>query len=174
MATQDYIEWKLPDDTVYRARGNIKFTEIQQPKEIAGGFSDFLSAVERVFHLGTDASPKSKASLSVGSGTRRFATVFEQWEGSSDQWGGVSTSTNAVTKMQIFADDMANQVFDSMSPLTLSFGEYSTAGSLTPLTVAPRNDLEYMYDVTDNPAVFTGRLEFVELVAASDVGHDLP
>jgi len=167
--SQSAVKMELPDGSVYEARGNVRFEEQQQTQYVLDG----LGAIGAVASGQLGQSTYAKPRIGVGSGTRTFQVRFESWTGDTSQWGGLAADRHPVAKMQHFGDALASVPFSSGATVTLSYGEYSTAGDLEPLAVTPA-EVDLPFDTREESSSFTGSITWIETLDINQAVHEAP
>lgn len=170
MATQDYVRWELPDGRAFEAKGSVRWVEIPSWNWTVTAPNEVTAAADR---LGTSSSLKAGFFWGLGGGEFRVSVRFDSWKGETNEWGNAANDAGPIAKAQEFSSALIDQPIDTFSPIIMSFGERSPAGSKSPLTVVPAGDPEFPFDATDSTTTFTARLDFFESIDIGGVAHSL-
>lgn len=167
--TQNTVRMELPNGDVYEALGNVRFEERQQTQYVLDG----LGSVGAIANAGLGQSTTAKPRVGVGAGTRTFIVRFDSWEGDTSEWGGLTAGRHAAAKAQHLGDALASVRFSSDNTATLSYGEYSSGGDLSPLSVT-LGEADLPYDTTEGTSTFTGNITWVETLNVDQLVHEAP
>jgi hypothetical protein len=172
MSSFDKVRMDLPNGDSFVGTGNLKVTEIQQPFYLLDGFQRIRTLAEQLSSVANDTS---QAFLGTGSRVRIWRVEFDQWEGSSDEWGSASAADDVLTKLNILGQSLATAGIDGQNTATLSYGEYSSSGQLDPQSVVPGEvELDADFGPEGSPSTFRPRLEWRDAADLSSAIHRLP
>jgi len=172
MATLDTVKMTLPNGKVFEGSDNIDVTESQQPFWLFDGAQRLRTLGESVGLVDNDTSQAY-----VGSGTRvRSWTIsFSQWEGSTDNWGDSASGDDVAQKLAEFGQSLANSSIDSTNTATLEYGEYTSAGEQSALTVVPGEvTLPVAFGPGESATTFKPQIQWLDAAALDSAIHGAP
>jgi hypothetical protein len=139
MALEDRVKWEFPSGATFVARGVNSVAYRQQDLFFINGLEQFVAAYETFFNSGgkegAPSSLKKQAFLGSGAGVTEITVDLSQWEGSTDEWGGVDAAASAQTKRDRWVKERGETPVDSRNLVRFSHGEYSEAGAYAPWEV---------------------------------------
>jgi len=172
MATYDKVEMTLPDGTTFVGTKNISVTESQQPFWLFDGAKRLRTLGEAA---GLVESDTSQAFVGSGSRVRTFTVEFVQFEGSTDSWGDAASSDDVLVKLNEFGNELANADVDSTNPATLEYGEYTSGGTHSALTVVPGEvTLPAEFGVEQSATTARPTIQWLDAADLDSVIHSAP
>jgi hypothetical protein len=161
----DTVTIEMPSGDTFEIKGNIRVSTPSRTNWTAN-----VGGSERI--VNTSGSVKAQVYLGFGTGEHRWRIRFVEWEGSTNQWAGASSSAPAIKKMQILNHSLTHETVDSRNPIKITWGEYSADGMFQPFYAVPAEPAPEFNP--DEPSVFSGEIEFLEAVQLDQALHVLP
>lgn len=176
MALPDF-KLTLPDGSVFEASGELSYTFDTESNFLFSGLQNSLALYEQYVsgdggQPGRSDSIKQGVFLGSGAGVHRIEVSFDQYKGSTEQWGSANQSDSALTKLLVLDRAINKQRIDTDSPATLEIGEYSDAGQYNPLTVVIKQ-ANLAYDARDQSSKFRGSMDFWESTSLEEASQSL-
>lgn len=172
MATLDKVKMTLPNGDVFAATDNISVVEQQQPFWLFDGAQRLRTLAESFGGVGSDTS---QAYIGSGTRVRSWTIDFTQWEGSTDSWGNASSSDDVLVKVNELGDTLANSSIDSTNPVTLEYGEYTSTGNHSALTVVPGEiTLPAEFGPDQSATTFRPSIQWLDAADLTNAIHSAP
>lgn len=134
MSSFDKVQIDLPNGDTFVGTKNLSVTTQQQPFYLLDGFKTLRTLGELTNLTDNDTS---QAFLGGGARVRIWQVEFEQFEGSSDTWGGANASDDAIVKANTLDQSLATAGIDGTNTATLKWGEFSSGGDYSAQDVVP-------------------------------------
>lgn len=115
----------------------------------------FQSLIESGNSLFSGIDQRKGIYLDLGGGEHIVEIEFQGWEGSDLAWGN-STGAAPITQVNELERQLVTTQVDSFRPATLEYGEWSSSGQYSPISVAVESPrFEHS---ADSPSTFTGEM----------------
>lgn len=171
MSSYDKVSMTLPDGSEFVGRGNLSVTIQQTPVWLFNGLQNVFAASDQV--TGSSGGLTEQVFEGSGARIRRFTVEFDQWEGSTDAWGGAAADDDVLIKLQTLDHALATTPITSSNVATLEFGEYSSAGQFDPVAVVP-GDVTLPVDLGERGSSFRPQVEWLDSVDLDQTLHQTP
>ncbi|AFH22021.1 hypothetical protein OSG_eHP14_00205 [environmental Halophage eHP-14] len=172
MATLDKVQMTLPNGKTFEGSDNIEVVESQQPFWLFDGAQRLRTLGEAVGFVDNDTS---QAYIGSGTRVRSWTVSFIQWEGSTDSWGDSTSDDDVTQKLCEFGQELANSSIDSTNPATLEYGEYTSSGEQSELTVVPGEvTLPVSFGPGESATTFQPQIQWLDSTALNEEKHSPP
>jgi len=172
MATLDTVKMTLPNGKVFEGSNNIEVTETQLPLWLFDGAKKLRTLGEVIGAVDNDTS---QAYIGSGTRVRSWTVSFAQFEESTDSWGDSASTDDIIQKLAEFGQELANSSIDSTSPATLEYGEYTSAGEHSALTVVPGEvTLPVAFGPGESASTFQPEIQWLDAADLDSVIHGAP
>lgn len=173
MSNFDKLRLSHPDLTGdFVADGNITFNEIQQYRYIFESGGDLLAGAGDLG--GDDTSQLADVVEAFGNPGSRLLTIsVTKSINDGLPWGSYDSYEDAVQLAQEIGHQLSYTEIDSRSPAILEFGEYSTAGRYSPMSVTI-DELESPNDIGERQSSVRITFDCREILTLSDIKQSLP
>jgi len=122
MATLEKVRMTLPNGKKFVGTGNIEVIESQEAFWLFDGAQRTRTLGEAINLIDNNTS---QVYVGTGSRVRSWQVSFEQWEGSSDEWGDANSNDDILVKFAELGQSLAEAGIDSTAPVTFEYGEYT-------------------------------------------------
>lgn len=141
MANVDGVRITVPydadsdgNDEVFFGVGNLSLQIEHQSNWLLSGGNTVIGVADWLFenYAGSVVeTPLASGHLGAASGSRTFEIAFDEWDGSSQEWGPLGSNSNEPVeeKMAVLDNVLAKARVDSLNPAQLEFGPYSAGAS---------------------------------------------
>jgi len=131
---------------------------IAQAGSSAGSFIDYISG---------DENGRAGYNIDAGGGAAAVDIQFKSWEGSTGRWGDGSGTDQAdaegdavLRQMSVFWRYLNRGKYDSKSPATFEWGEFSSSGVYDPLQVT-FEEPSTSFTAEEQASVFNGTVTVI-------------
>ena len=156
---------------VFDLSAGIEISPRVRTGDLIGGSGSQAAAV---LNYVTDTDARTGFNLDLGGGATVVDVSFRGFEGSTGQWGDGSgnaaadaTGENVFRQVSVLFQYLRTGTFDSRSPATLAWGEYSASGVYDPLDVSPEEP-QLTFAADEQTSAFDGTITLVSTQAIAD------
>jgi hypothetical protein len=165
---QNSVKWEFPSGATFVASGVNSVQIRQQDLFFINGLEQFVGLYQSFMNSngkdGVTSSLKKQAFLGSGAGVTEITVDLSQWEGSTDEWGGVADGASAQTKRDRWVKERGDAAVDSRNLVRFSHGEFSEAGEYDPLeVVVPESTIGVDYQ-NDGINILTGTVTMYDAI----------
>lgn len=154
----------------------IEITPGIRTGDLVGGIGSQAAAiVDFVPNVGD--SGRAGFNLDIGGGAATYEVAFSGYEGNNDPWGDGSNDNQAdasgegvFRQMSVLHRYLNRGTFDSRDAATLAWGDYSSSGAYSTISVTPEEP-RMTFAAEEQTSVFDGTITLISTRAIEDAAQ---